>query len=196
MNGHLQIITAPAIEPVTIDEVKMHTHIDHNAEDDLIASWIKSGRELVESFQWRALITQTIELTLDAFPACGAIFLPRPPLITVSPATSAVLSVKYYDYANAETSWALTNFIVDQSAQPGRMCLAYGVFWPCVTLRSINAIKIRYTAGYGAATTDVPGNVRDAIMLYCAYRNENRSGESPVAPEQFYNLLRHDRIYL
>jgi uncharacterized phiE125 gp8 family phage protein len=189
VQGHLQIITAPAIEPVTVDEVKMHTHIGHNAEDDLIAMWIKSGRELAEGFQRRAFITQTIELTLDRFPECGEIFLPRSPLASVT-------SFTYYDHVDAATAWALTNLIVDASSQPGRLALGYGIFWPSVTLRSINAIKIRYTAGYGSVATDVPGNVRDAITLYCSFRNESRAGESGAIPEQFFDLLRHDRMFL
>jgi hypothetical protein len=228
MNGHLQIITPPETEPVTAEDIKMYTHIDNSAEDPLLQSWIQSARTIAESYLRRALITQTLELTLDYFPGycslpanssypgynpypgynsapaynsnpaysslpvfntVGEIFLPRPPL-------QYVASFKYYDYADAENSFALTNFIIDETANPGRMRLAYGVAWPSVTLRSINAIKIRYIAGYGSEASDVPGNIRDAIMLYCAYRNENRSGEIEKVPKQFYDLLAPDRMFL
>jgi uncharacterized phiE125 gp8 family phage protein len=188
VDGHIQIITPPATEPVSPGEVKLHARIDSDIDNTLITSWIKSGRELVEAYQRRALITQTIELTLDHFPECGEIYLPRSPLVSVT-------SFTYYDYANAATVWPLTNFIIDATSQPGRMALAYGIVWPSVTLRSINAIKVRFVAGYGAAD-DVPENVKDAIMLYCSYRNENRTGETGEVPKQFYDLLSHDRIYL
>lgn len=191
-NGHIQIITAPTTEPVTAGIVKLHARIDSSVDDALIASWIKSGRELVETFQRRALISQTIELILDNFPSEPEIFLPRPPCTSVT-------SLKYYDYANVEYSFyssiLLTNLIVDLTSSPARITLAYGIVWPSVTLRLINAIKIQYVAGYATAAT-VPENVKDAICLYCTYRNENRSGEIGEVPKQFYDLLSGDRMYL
>lgn len=190
--GRLKIITGPAVEPLTADEVKTHTHVSHSAEDALIASWIKSGRELAEGYQRRAYITQTLELSFDSFPDTP-FYLPRSPL-------QSVTSVTYTDYLNADTVWAAANYIVDTGGEPGRIDLAYSVTWPAVTLRSINSVKIRFVAGYGATALFVPENVKDAIMLYCAYRYNNRqgaeqTGDVPDVPETFWTLLRHDRIW-
>jgi hypothetical protein len=111
--------------------------------------------------------------------------------------------LKYYDTANVEYDFDLNDLIIDTSSEPGRISLGYSVQWPTVTLRPINSVKIRFTAGYGDAggtttTPDfviesVPSSVKDAIYVYCAWRNENRAGEVDL-PKQFYDILRPDRI--
>jgi hypothetical protein len=207
MDCSLKLITPPAIEPVTVDDVKLHTHIDTDIQDDILENWITSARMLAEDYQRRAFIGQMWEISFDSFP-CMPIFVPRAPLI-------GVVSIKIYDYANAETvlyskadnpittteepgSDLSTNsdFQIDLDSEPGRIGFAYNKIWPSTILRSMNAVKIRYAAGYGLEALDVPATVKDAIMLYCAYRNENRAAEVEEAPKQFFNLLAHDRIYL
>jgi uncharacterized phiE125 gp8 family phage protein len=199
----LKLITPPAVEPVTVAEVKLHTHIDHDVEDALLTTWIKSGRMLAESFQNRAFITQILEMSFDVFPDLP-LLIPRAPLQSID-------SLKYFDYLNAETAAVLTDFIIDVGGETkGRIGFAYNKQWPGVTLRSMSAVKIRYTAGYLPVTTtemvegeevttvdyvaNVPETVKDAIMLYCAYRNENRAAEVEAAPKQFYDLLWPDRL--
>jgi uncharacterized phiE125 gp8 family phage protein len=185
MYGRLKLITPPTVEPVTVDDVKLHTHISHDVEDTLIAGWIKSGREFAEGFHNRSYLTQVYELSFDRFP-CLPIALPRSPV-------SAVAWIRYYDAYNAEWTFDTANYQVDTDNFPARICLAHGVSWPGTTLRPMNAVKIRYTAGFGSTAASVPETVKDAIMLYCAHRNENRAGEEDI-PETIYNLLRTDRL--
>lgn len=184
----LKVITPPAVEPVSVEEVKLHTHISHSVEDSLLSTWIKSARELAEGFQRRAFITQTLEISFDSYPEMP-ISIPRPPLVSVS-------SVKYYDCENNENTIELGSLIIDIDHEPGRLCWAYDKTWPSVTLRPMNCLKIRYIAGYGDLADKVPAAVKDAIMLYCAFRNENRAAEIDSAPKQFFDLLRPDRMYL
>jgi len=207
ING-LHLVTAPSVEPVTAAEVRLHTRIDLTTEDTLIETWIKSARQLAEDFQRRAYINQVWEMTLDKFPA-NIFELSRPPL-------QQVLQISYFDYLNVETilyythlqdesttsttpepdpSIGTDNFIIDTRTEPGRVSLAYGYSWPAVTLRMIDSVRIKYLAGYGGTGASVPETIKDAIMLYCAYRYENRTAESGNAPEQFYNLLNPGRIY-
>jgi len=195
----LKIITPPAIEPVTVSDVKLYCHIDYDTEDTIIEGWIKAGRETAENYQRRAYIRQTWELSEDGFPITP-ILIPRPPL-------AGIQSIKYYDYENTETTMDLTDFIIDTSSIPGRVMLGYNIYWPSVTLRSMDSFKLRFIAGYdgtgivGTTTTlspdadEVPQYIKDAIMLYCAYRYENRAGEVTTIPEHFYNLLRQERCY-
>lgn len=187
MKHSIKIITAPTVEPVTVAEVKLHAHIDHDVEDTVLTTWIKTARGLAEDYQRRSFITQTIELTYDDYPDVP-LLLPRAPV-------QSVTSIKIYDTDNVETSLTLNNFIIDLDSQPARIDLGYLKSWPTTMLRPIAGVKIRYVAGYGDAAMSVPANVKDAIMLYCTYRNENRAGEIE-APKQFYDLLRHDRIHL
>ena len=191
-----RVTTAPSIEPVTVDEVKLHTRISGTDQDTLIAKWIKSGRELAESYQRRAFIEQIIEVSYDRFPPVP-FCLPRSPVIEVQ-------TIKYYDTANtAVTVYSKTapvgtesNYLVDVDSIPARITLAFGCSFPSAILRDINAFKVIYKAGYGATAASVPENIKDAIMLYCDWRYENRSAETNAVPEQFYNLLDPQRIFL
>lgn len=88
------------------------------------------------------------------------------------------------------------DFIVDTtSSRPGRIALAYNVVWPGVTLLPIGGLRIRYRAGYGETAADVPDYIKAAIILYCTYASENRAGEVPEPPKEFFNLLDQERIY-
>ena len=186
MANDIIIIAGPAIEPVTLAEVKLHTHIDHDVEDDILNSWIKTARTLAQDYQRRAYITQTLELSLDGFPGMPY-DMPRSPLQSIE-------SIKYYDYEDTENVFTVADLYVDIASDPGRIGFDYNITWPTTILRELAAVKIQFKAGYGDATTDIPENVRDAIFLYCTFRNENRAGETDKVPSQFLDLLRQDRL--
>ncbi len=192
----LRITTGPSVEPVTVSEVKTHTRISGSDQDTLIAKWIKSGRELAESYQRRAFVEQTIEVSFDDFPLVP-FHLPRGRVIEVQ-------SIKYYTTDNTEVEvynstspvGTESNYLIDTKSEPARITLAYGITWPATVLRDINSFKVTYTAGYGTDADDVPENVKDAILLYCDWRYENRSAETNAVPEQFHNLLDNGRLFL
>jgi uncharacterized phiE125 gp8 family phage protein len=208
MSYSIKAITPPAIEPVSVDEVKSCAHIDHDDDDVLIASWIRAGREIAEAYQNRAYIHQDIRVTLNGWPSLPFL-LPRAPMIqptilaagatttTAEPGVQTpIFSLTYYDVNNVETEYDANNLIIDSDSEPAKIDLNYGVSWPVSLLRSIDAVRIEYTAGYGTVPEDVPAAVRDAIILYCSYRNESRAGEVGSMPNHFYDLLRFDRIHL
>ncbi|MCO4819788.1 MAG: head-tail connector protein [Bacteroidetes bacterium] len=188
---YLTVITEPPIEPLNIAEVKTAVHIDHDVEDTLIGSWIKSARKRAEEYMRRAFIKQVLEVGYDFFPV-APFCLPSPPLAVLT-------SIKYYDQNNAEAEIDLDNVYTDTNSSPGRVDLNYGYVWPTTVLRKIDSVKVRYTAGYNGtgdpSADDVPDYIKDAIFLYCGWRNENRGGETDNPPEQFYNLLSHDRMH-
>lgn len=158
-------------------------------EDSLLSALIVAAREYCEAYQNRAYVTQTIELSLDRWPRFP-VNLPRPPLVSVA-------SIKYYDTANMEHTFAATSYFVDADSEPGRIALAHGVTLPTITLREIGAVKIQYTAG--AAVADVPQRVKQAILLLIGYWYENReaalSGKTSAQIEfSVRALLGFDRV--
>jgi len=185
MGRYYKLKTAPASEPVTAAEVKLYTRVPHTVEDGLIDVWIAAGREAAENYQHRAYITQTWQMVCDSFPSTPFQF-PMPPLISLD-------SVKYYDTDETETVYADSNYQVDTISEVGRFSLAYNVVWPSAVLRPMNGVIFEFQAGYGDADA-VPKAVKDAIMLYCAYRYENRTAEVDGIPETFYHLLDPDRM--
>lgn len=184
----LKLITPPALEPLTVDDVKLSTRISHDAENSLLQMWILSGRKLAEDYQHRVYITQEWELSFDS--------LPRLPIILYKPPVQEIVSFKLYDYQNNEIEIPLSDLLVDTDSLIPRVTLARGASFPSVKLRELNAVKIRYKAGFGNTAESVPMNVRDAILLYCSYRYENRTAEVEAVPQHFYNLLKADRVYL
>ncbi len=178
--------TPAGAEPVTPADVKLYARVAHTVEDALITSWIKAARKLAEDYQHRSFIDQTYRMVYDAFPDT-CIDFPRPPL-------KGVTSVKYYDTEDTEYTFDASNYTVDLISEVGRLSLNYGISWPTITLRPINAVIIDFSAGYGADGSAVPDSVKNAIYIYCTHMYENRESESGTIPTEFYDLLRPDRM--
>ena len=78
----LTVYAEPAIEPISLAEQKVQSRVSTDADDTLLSLYITAARQNCEDFQGRAYITQTLDLTLDEFPECGTIYVPRSPLIS------------------------------------------------------------------------------------------------------------------
>ncbi len=148
----LTVFTQPQGEPVTLDEAKCHLRVTVTEDDMLIEGLILAAREQIELECSRALIKQTLELALDAFP-CEAIILPRPPLVSVT-------SIVYTDVNGNAQTLATSEYTVDTRREPAEIVPAWGKSWPS-TREVPNAVVIRYVAGYG----DDPGLVPEALKL-------------------------------
>lgn len=124
---------------------------------------ISAARRQVERMTRRALITQTWELQLDGFPAAASFELPRPNLLTVT-------SLTYRDTAGSWQTMSASDYVVDAPAGPtaerGVVSLAYGETWPS-TYDESPAVKVRFTAGYGATAELVPEDIRQAVLMVC-----------------------------
>lgn len=186
----VKLITAPAVEPVSLAEAKLHLRLDveetspvtTHPDDSLIAALIEAARDWAERFSNRAYITQTWRLSMAAFPTERYIELPRPPL-------QSLVSLSYWDGSAVQvgsfldpsgTSLLETDeYLVDTESHPGRLCLKPGLSWPTIESRA-NAVQIEYIAGYGAAAA-VPERVKAAIKLRISEMYENR-GDQPADP--------------
>ncbi len=185
----VRVVVPPEEEPVSLEEAKAHLRVDGYHEDALIAALITAAREYAEGFQQRALVTQTLELTLDCFPISGEIELPRPPIQAVESITCTLAD-------GSTITVDPSSYVVD--APSGRLALAYGASWPAVTLAPVGGVKIRYRAGYGDATK-VPAKVKQAILLIVGHWYANRedvvvatvANRLPMAAEA---LLWQDRL--
>lgn len=179
----------PAVEPVTLTELKTHLRIVGTDEDTYLTQLIIDARQELEDTTGLAFITQNWILTLDRWPrsnerwwdgvrqgAIGDIYgdvqpvsleLPRYPLISVDVVT-------VYDEDSNDTVVTIANtFDVDVSFLRGRLTLQRGATWP-VALRANDAIVINYTSGYGASAANVPAPLKRAIRNMAAYMYEHR----------------------
>lgn len=161
----LTLVTAPAVEPITLDDAKRHLRVDHSDEDGHILGLIASARNWAENYTRRAFITQTWAATYDGFPR--VFHVERPPLQSVVAASFT------YDYDGTHTQVPTSVYDVDTDSEPGRVYEAYGQSWP--TPRIIqNSVRLRFVAGYGDAPEDVPAQIRHALRLMVSHFHENR----------------------
>ena len=156
--------TAPATEPLTISEVMDYCHVDQ-VDDQLFTMLIKSARVAAEGRTRRALITQTLDLYLDQFP-CWELKLPRPTV-------QSVTSITYTDTDGATQTLSASNYQVDITSAPARVAPSYGNVWPSARCQ-MNAVKVRYVTGYGAAV-DVPSGIKNWMLLRIGTLWQNRT---------------------
>lgn len=161
----LKRLTAPAEEPVSLDEAKAHCRVVGSEDDALFTGVIiPAARELAEHRTGRALVQQQWELTLPAFPA-AAIDMPKPPLFSVQ-------SVKYVDAAGDIQTLAPAAYSVHTSALIGLISPTIGTSWPAAR-EQLDAVSIVFTAGYGAAA-DVPSGIKAWMLLAIGALYEHR----------------------
>lgn len=164
MTYPITVVTEPAEEPVTLDEIKAQTRVDIDDDDDLLTAQAIAAREMCELRARRAFVTQTLAITLDAWPRNRVIQLPRPPL-------QSVTSVTYIDEDGDSGTLSSDAYIVDTAR--GRITLKAAYNWPTAVLRAAAAITVTFVAGYGHPV-DVPERYKAAIKLLVAHWYENR----------------------
>lgn len=180
--SNLNLVLAPAIEPVSMGELKSHLRIENSVtdEDNLLDSIIKASREHVEDITGRYLLTQTWDYSIQDWPDSGFIKLPGGKL-------QSVTSVKWKDTDGASTTLTLTtDYLVETNGeQCGRIVLPYGGSWPTGSLYPSNPITIQFKAGWTTAAL-VPYQIKSAIKLICADLYSNR--ESQIVSGQIYQI--------
>lgn len=184
----LKQVTKPAIEPVTVQQIRAQLLLEEMGEpadteiNNEISRLITAAREWCETYQNRAYITQTFEFALDCWPCGSRIKLPRPPLQSVE-------SLRYAGKDGSWQTWASSNYTIDDFSEPGYLIKLSGS-WPGIRLYP-NGLITRYVSGYGNAAANVPETIKQAIILLASYWYENGECEPPCA---VYNLLNLERV--
>lgn len=144
----LQTITTvpPAVEPVSLAEMKAHLHVDasYTADDGKITPLIKSARAHVEKLTGTRLVTQTVIMRADRF--CPEIRLPVGPIASIT-------TLNYIDTAGAEQTVSTDVYRADLVGLEPVLSLKPGQSWPS-TLDAPAAVKITAIAGTAADAVD------------------------------------------
>jgi len=168
--GRFQLLTPPAAEPVTVDEAMAHCRVEHDAERALFERWIAAGRRFVEGDTGLALISQTWTADFDTWDERALRLRPNP--------VAAVTGVAVWD-GSALASQSLDGFQL-VAGRPALLFVADTVT-PPVPMRSRAGIRVTFTSGFGDAGSDVPEDIRQAILFLVAHWHENRT---PTAVSQ------------
>jgi uncharacterized phiE125 gp8 family phage protein len=167
--------TSPIAEPLTLAQAKQQVRREDVDTDDayLEETLIPAARERGEFETARQFISTTWDLKLDRFPCPddlspweqrwypqGVLRVPKPPL-------QSVVSISYVDPDGATQTWASNQYVVDAPDGPtaarGRIVPVYGVSWP-TTREQINAVTVRFVAGYGDSAAAVPPRLRMGML--------------------------------
>lgn len=141
----VKVITPPAVEPITFDEVKLQVKLDVDDERDLIEGiYIPAAREDCEDFHGRSYIERTLEYILDRWPSRNRIILPRPPV-------QEIASVYYLNPDGEEVSF--TGWLPSLDGDP-MVVLKPGKSWPTAELYPAGAVRVRYKSGYPAKESE------------------------------------------
>lgn len=165
----LSLITPPSFTPVTLDEVKLFIRVDASvgsSEDTLITSLIETATHYAETITGRQLAQATWEYTMDMWLQGREIYLPKPPLRSVS-------YVKYITIDNIEHTIDPSLYVVDNVNIPGRIVLRPEFTFPAESLIPANGIRIGFISGYATAS-DIPREIRHAILLLVSHWYEYR----------------------
>jgi uncharacterized phiE125 gp8 family phage protein len=157
----LAILTAPALEPVTLAELRQFLRLDNGSEDALLIGLIKAARETLEQQSGLALITQTWRLYADCWPRHGLIKIAKYPL-------RSIVSVTAYQDDGTPVALAQDSIHLNGSTRPARLYLA------APSHAALSGLEIDFEAGFGEAGTDVPDALRHAIMTLVAHWYEFR----------------------
>ncbi len=159
------LLTAPEAEPIGIGDAKAYLRLEHDAEDDLVASLIAAAARQVENITRRVLIAQ--RWRLDARLPCdasGIALRPRP--VREVEAVRIMLpdgSLETLDPADWRFDWGAERLYVTTSAPAGR------------------EIQVDLAVGYGDPE-DVPESLRLAVRRLVADGFERRgAGDGPPA---------------
>ena len=151
--------TSPATAAVSLAEAKGHARVDGDDEDTGLSTMLLAATYEFEGQAQIALLERTVKLRLDGWPDDGRIWLPVGPVLEDATAT-----------VTADGA-AVTGF----SLLPGRygeIALDTGV----TAELAAALIEIEYPAGFGAAASDIPADIRHAILDQVAALFDNRGG--------------------
>lgn len=175
-------IIPPAVEPLTLFEVKAHLRLDEAAEDALLSSLIATARTHLEAETGLCLIERTLRFYHDDWPCDGVLSLDFGPV-------KAVSSVTVYDEAGDPATVPLAGHRLDGIARPARLWLPQRPMPGAV----LNGIEVDFVAGYGASGGNVPEALKRAMLthvaLMFAFRGAVAAENQPAGVPDGYERL-------
>jgi len=183
----LIVITPAAAEPLTLGEAQAHCRVDDAAHDAVLLACIAGARAKCEGLTQKLLIRRTVEQNYDDFPGVSELKLRGAPAVSI-------VSISYTDTAGGTQIMAPGTYTLDATNVHEPWILpAYGTVWPA-TQPSINAVRVRYLAGFGTAGANVPDDIRAWLRLTVGYLFAQReafdaTGRISDIPSRFADSL-------
>ena len=203
----LTLITGPALEPVTLSEMKLQCGFgpmedtDQFREQTLaeqLRSAVAASRAHCENVTGRAFITQTWQLTLNRFPHPSSeyqidqsldIDLPVPKFLSLLSFTYIDVFLVTQDMM-AATGWGY-QLVMGGDTRPARLRPPLNFYWPFTRWGIADSVAITFTAGYGPTVDTVPAAIRNAIKIHAKWLFEGAVGNPPPAVDSLLSLYQN-----
>ena len=164
MYRSLKVNTA-AVNPLfTTAQAKEFLKVDVTADDTIIDNLIAAATESCQIYTNQYFIDTVVTQYSDNWAEFYTLY--KSPV-------SAITHVKYYDSDDSQQTLASSNYILDGTSKPARIGISVTGSLPNLADR-INAVEVKYTVGYGNASTDVPEGIKQAVLLTIGNWYENR----------------------
>ena len=153
--------------PITLEDFKTHLRIEHNDSDRYLLDKLQTATQQVEDYIGAPVIEREFKIVLSAWPTVATdgtvgIRVPNPPLVSVT-------SIVYRDTADTEQTVDGANYRIAQADDYPLIIPVNDNSWPDV-LSVDDAIVITYVAGWASKPSEVPGAIREAVMVRAATR--------------------------
>lgn len=166
------LMTPPALEPISLAQMKAHLRIEHAFEDALVSAYITSARLHIEARLAKLLISQNWRINFDRLPTGKVVELPLAPMLALN-------SVSYYTDLPGPNNIPPVDYSIDLNSMRPR----FSLHLQRQNLRSFGAYELDVSVGYGPAPEDVPADIRHALMMLVAHWHENREAATPIVRE-------------
>lgn len=174
-----------AVTPVSLDEFSAHLRLAHGfpddgAEDALLERCLRNATAAVEARAGRALIRRGFVLRLMAWDRKGQVVLPVGPV-------EAITILRFVRGAEvvevAAESWSL-------APGTGRQRVSGSLGGALPPIPQGYEAEFTFDAGFGPDAADVPGDLRQAVILLAADYYERRHDDGgPGMPMAVRGLL-------
>ena len=145
-------LDGPAVEPVSLAEMKAHLRLDGPDEDDLVSALVSAARMAVEGATRLVLIEQTWRFALRSMPLGGVIDIPLAPVMAVS-------AVRTVDLSGMADLVDPSSYRLDTGCDPTRLLLSGGD-----DALDRRRLEVDLTCGFGSGPEAVPRPLRLGIM--------------------------------
>jgi uncharacterized phiE125 gp8 family phage protein len=195
------LVSGPSVEPITTAEAKTHLNVSGTSKDTYIDTLIVAARNQIERYLHRALISQRWKVYYDCWQREMLIPFGKLQVVGASPGPASPI-VSYYNDAGASTVLTENDYYwVVTTTDPGRIVQKYNTTYPELQDGRPDAIEIAFTAGYGAAASAIPGDIKHAMKLlitnYFEHRGEVVVGERAAMkiPSYITDLIHSYKLY-
>ncbi len=194
---------------IALADVKEYLRVTNDAENTTITNFLTAAIEVAQNYTNSKFLEHEYNMTMETWDdvyvsnhytqalvdgayittsgyvgkdGLNQIVLPYAPLASIT-------HIKYYDSAGAQQTWSDTNYLTQKYInQKGFAEIKDGVTLPTISERA-DAIEIRFKAGYGTTSSDVPEAIKTAILLIIGSMYEKREDSVSRLPKASEYIL-------